>query len=122
MASRTLPENSRCTGDIAYFTVEVREELKKATRNIHALRSFNDQEHWGLMRKSQDFENFADEGDYLLCDNWSALHGLQAYQYICERLGDIGEVAWAARESTRLNSSHANISYAVFCLKKKTRT
>src|SRR3712207_7057035 len=26
------------------------------------------------------------------------------------------------RKSTRLNSSHANISYAVFCLKKKTRT
>src|SRR3712207_8517939 len=36
------------------------------------------------------------------------------------------EVALAAdehpadRKSTRLNSSHANISYAVFCLKKKT--
>src|SRR3712207_8461007 len=30
---------------------------------------------------------------------------------------------WAAaedRKSTRLNSSHANISYAVFCLKKKS--
>src|SRR3712207_7517952 len=26
----------------------------------------------------------------------------------------------ADRKSTRLNSSHANISYAVFCLKKKT--
>src|SRR5438445_5415779 len=26
------------------------------------------------------------------------------------------------RKSTRLNSSHANISYAVFCLKKKTKT
>src|SRR3712207_8267255 len=26
------------------------------------------------------------------------------------------------RKSTRLNSSHANISYAVFCLKKKTIT
>src|SRR3712207_8095099 len=26
------------------------------------------------------------------------------------------------RKSTRLNSSHANISYAVFCLKKKTTT
>src|SRR3712207_7952998 len=25
------------------------------------------------------------------------------------------------RKSTRLNSSHANISYAVFCLKKKTK-
>src|SRR5690606_41405516 len=31
---------------------------------------------------------------------------------------------WAAsidRKSTRLNSSHVKISYAVFCLKKKTR-
>src|SRR3712207_7214156 len=26
---------------------------------------------------------------------------------------------YADRKSTRLNSSHANISYAVFCLKKK---
>src|SRR3712207_8785580 len=26
------------------------------------------------------------------------------------------------RKSTRLNSSHANISYAVFCLKKKQET
>src|SRR5947209_12426226 len=26
------------------------------------------------------------------------------------------------RKSTRLNSSHANISYAVFCLKKKIET
>src|SRR3712207_7656378 len=30
--------------------------------------------------------------------------------------------AWLLdRKSTRLNSSHANISYAVFCLKKKTK-
>src|SRR5947209_14455843 len=28
----------------------------------------------------------------------------------------------ADRKSTRLNSSHANISYAVFCLKKKKET
>src|SRR2546430_8852300 len=30
------------------------------------------------------------------------------------------EVARADRKSTRLNSSHSQISYAVFCLKKKT--
>src|SRR5258707_7516670 len=32
-----------------------------------------------------------------------------------------GLLCWPAidRKSTRLNSSHANISYAVFCLKKK---
>src|SRR3712207_8532004 len=44
--------------------------------------------------------------------------------------GRFGEVATEAlqrlvlvldRKSTRLNSSHANISYAVFCLKKKTK-
>src|SRR5689334_17132601 len=27
---------------------------------------------------------------------------------------------WQDRKSTRLNSSHSSISYAVFCLKKKT--
>src|SRR6202021_1202726 len=31
----------------------------------------------------------------------------------------ISTLCWADRKSTRLNSSHANISYAVFCLKKK---
>src|SRR3712207_8532441 len=31
----------------------------------------------------------------------------------------IGFTLAADRKSTRLNSSHANISYAVFCLKKK---
>src|SRR5258707_5411115 len=35
-------------------------------------------------------------------------------------------IAWIIyfrdRKSTRLNSSHANISYAVFCLKKKKET
>src|SRR3712207_8299295 len=45
-----------------------------------------------------------------------------------ERLGDRESVAHLVdaglngaldRKSTRLNSSHANISYAVFCLKKK---
>src|SRR5256886_4818511 len=28
-------------------------------------------------------------------------------------------VTWTDRKSTRLNSSHSQISYAVFCLKKK---
>src|SRR3712207_7741447 len=34
-----------------------------------------------------------------------------------QELGVVGD-----RKSTRLNSSHANISYAVFCLKKKKKT
>src|SRR3712207_6860257 len=37
------------------------------------------------------------------------------------RAGSGSAQPWEARDrkSTRLNSSHANISYAVFCLKKK---
>src|SRR5690348_18084751 len=35
-------------------------------------------------------------------------------------LDDAGEDSHRDRKSTRLNSSHPSISYAVFCLKKKT--
>src|SRR5438445_5831486 len=41
-----------------------------------------------------------------------ASNGKPRSQAACER----------DRKSTRLNSSHANISYAVFCLKKKKNT
>src|SRR5258707_11930094 len=37
------------------------------------------------------------------------------------RLINLGTVMRQDRKSTRLNSSHANISYAVFCLKKKKK-
>src|SRR5690606_41768962 len=41
-------------------------------------------------------------------------------QQWAERKGDDGlQAYWADRKSTRLNSSHVKISYAVFCLKKK---
>src|SRR3712207_9484662 len=36
-----------------------------------------------------------------------------------ELLRHLAEARAQDRKSTRLNSSHANISYAVFCLKKK---
>src|SRR2546427_2593583 len=36
-------------------------------------------------------------------------------------VGEGGTHAWVDRKSTRLNSSHSQISYAVFCLKKKTK-
>src|SRR3712207_8303309 len=60
----------------------------------------------------------------------------RAEQQACDQQGDVpadaGEDAVhrmrtlrdekiADRKSTRLNSSHANISYAVFCLKKKQK-
>ena len=110
-------EYLRATGDLAYFTPAVREELKTASRNIHACRVFDDPAHYGLMKKSQDFENW--EGDYLVCDNWGALHGLQAYKYICEKLGDEAESKWAADEVKDLNEC-LNKALDQTCARRKT--
>src|SRR3712207_7499247 len=62
----------------------------------------------GIKRQSVDrlFEPFYSAGD----GQGSGL-GLAIARELADRMKD--------RKSTRLNSSHANISYAVFCLKKK---
>src|SRR3712207_7459314 len=48
-----------------------------------------------------------------------AHHGVRADDRRGGGGGACAVPAGADRKSTRLNSSHANISYAVFCLKKK---
>src|SRR5262245_64010444 len=58
---------------------------------------------------------------------WQAGDGLQRIEQDRERAADTFEVAafmvrdHQDRKSTRLNSSHLGISYAVFCLKKKKK-
>src|SRR3712207_7850220 len=47
-----------------------------------------------------------------------AIIRLQSLSGVANRYVDL---QLADRKSTRLNSSHANISYAVFCLKKKKK-
>src|SRR5690348_17665269 len=42
------------------------------------------------------------------------------YKRLTDCLYHIGEPRLQDRKSTRLNSSHPSISYAVFCLKKKS--
>src|SRR5688572_32067527 len=52
----------------------------------------------------------------------AALEGGIAHQRVQSRgrAADVrGDLAQRDRKSTRLNSSHSQISYAVFCLKKK---
>src|SRR6266511_2186671 len=54
-----------------------------------------------------------------------SLHDALPIYPACSRHGGYGRTEWTARDagqdrkSTRLNSSHVKISYAVFCLKKK---
>src|SRR5688572_33430014 len=42
-------------------------------------------------------------------------------RHAMERVGGIDSMPERDRKSTRLNSSHSQISYAVFCLKKKKK-
>src|SRR3712207_8421731 len=56
------------------------------------------------------------------CLAYSFIVRIDKYIYVAPyRAAEQGEFSLADRKSTRLNSSHANISYAVFCLKKKTQ-
>src|SRR3712207_7991214 len=49
-------------------------------------------------------------------------HGVEAEPVEADVEPVADDVEHGDRKSTRLNSSHANISYAVFCLKKKNTT
>src|SRR3712207_7486553 len=53
-------------------------------------------------------------------DDVGAQPGARAAQVRVEHVAAVFDDQQVDRKSTRLNSSHANISYAVFCLKKKT--
>src|SRR3712207_1315685 len=76
--------------------------------------------------------SFLRRNAYVFPDKVAIVHGDRRYTYrqfeervnrLSSRLRDAGlQKHDRDRKSTRLNSSHANISYAVFCLKKKQRT
>src|SRR3712207_8012479 len=63
--------------------------------------------------------------DVVTGDERTELARQSEYQSMHVELPEAGDPAAGGRldrKSTRLNSSHANISYAVFCLKKKNRS
>src|SRR5699024_11447035 len=58
------------------------------------------------------------------CGNYLAIGDIGSNQIrIFDQTGQVGSIvtSYPDRKSTRLNSSHVSISYAVFCLKKKTK-
>src|SRR5258707_10295629 len=63
---------------------------------------------------------FLTMGDYDMVAIYEAPDDAVAARFNLQ-LGMLGNIRTRDRKSTRLNSSHANISYAVFCLKKKKK-
>src|SRR3712207_7307405 len=74
---------------------------------------------WNNLTKTGDLRTIFDRDE--LPEEKIAL--LECQQSCLNRLGQerLGAEQPVDRKSTRLNSSHANISYAVFCLKKKNK-
>src|SRR3712207_7848599 len=70
----------------------------------------------------QEFKGLAFDEDALHQEVILAAAALDAYHKDQALAGAVSQTgARGDRKSTRLNSSHANISYAVFCLKTNTR-
>src|SRR5690606_41148419 len=72
---------------------------------------------WGDEQRYRDtyWAQYAEQGYYFAGDG--AKYDADGDIWLLGRVDDVMNVD---RKSTRLNSSHVKISYAVFCLKKKT--
>src|SRR5688572_31792880 len=77
-----------------------------------------------LFRSPADAEVEAEVRELLVPDARAVARGVVERRRVrldvVLRRQPVREVAARDRKSTRLNSSHSQISYAVFCLKKKT--
>src|SRR2546429_1107549 len=73
-----------------------------------------------LFRSRRD-EHHADVGDAAHARDWRAQSNWSAAQRRHLAIPHRSDRADQDRKSTRLNSSHGYISYAVFCLKKKKK-
>src|SRR5947209_13741900 len=70
-----------------------------------------------LIHADRAFSSFGSFGR--ICIDLTPIANLLVALPIRHLVEPIAEAVRLDRKSTRLNSSHANISYAVFCLKKK---
>src|SRR3712207_8463656 len=71
-----------------------------------------------LLKKKYAASNGISSSEEFYLDQFQARAVAQALEQTTQ-LAQEEIIARRDRKSTRLNSSHANISYAVFCLKKK---
>src|SRR3712207_8010443 len=103
-----------CTDDVVYGCQPVRRLHDRYVHFKHRLASANIRLAAHVAKRFRHHSlSYADLLQEAVCglmqaiDRFDVSHGTRLATYATDR------------KSTRLNSSHANISYAVFCLKKK---
>src|SRR5690606_40005093 len=107
-----------------YRLINYTDTLQIFTLSLHdALPIFDEQNFYTGIKNDLDFgwirEKFTTKGNFSYLDTQQ---DFQNTRFV--RGGIISEIlrpngSWADRKSTRLNSSHEKISYAVFCFKYK---
>src|SRR3712207_7772547 len=80
-------------------------------------RSLDDDAHEGQDGSTRELDDL--QGDGVLDESMASRSRVGCGQDGVVRSASGRDQRRADRKSTRLNSSHANISYAVFCLKKR---
>ena len=95
------------TGDREYFTEDLLSSLKTCAHAVSAMRNSQmDESHkgvgpYGIIEKGGTLDN---HNNFLLVDNFAALHGFQAYHYLCDQLGLEDEKRWASEQAESLNN------------------
>ncbi|MBK5721875.1 hypothetical protein JGH11_13425 [Dysgonomonas sp. Marseille-P4677] len=103
----TMAQYLQVTGDKAFFTKKLIEKLKRCARAVQDMRKdqlspdLEEKRAYGLILKGSTLDNGS---EYLIVDNFAALHGLAAYIYICNQLGQVTEAKWAQTEMEDLNN------------------
>lgn len=103
----TMAQYLQTSGDTTYFSKELFKKIKNCAHAVHDMRKDQlspDMQHfkaYGLIQKGGTLDN---GNEYLVVDNFAALHGFTAYKYICDRLGETDESTWAKTELEDLNS------------------
>ena len=104
----TMAQYLQVTGDIDFFTEDFFNKIKTCAHAVQGMRAeqlkpeFKDEGFYGLIEKGGTLDNGS---EYLVVDNFAALHGFAAYKYICDKLGKASESIWAETVMTDLNNS-----------------